>query len=593
MAPEGWTAPVAFAANDDVGVARVGIKYRVETPEFKTPEFKTPEFKTPELSLEKFSTQKSAVSKNYNTPNHDAMIEVTPPLQRRGATYASARHDLCLNDLGAAAGDTVIGFATAFDNHPAPAQSADSASFRIAVITQREYEELARRQYTIDQINDEVAAFDEAERELNARREAAIEELAELQKEMRENGGELSEEGQQKLDEIRRELESQRSAAQELAEAMRERAEQPALYEFEEALSEQLNESAERLERQAAENPSKSGEQGAGDENDPGKEIDEMLKKLRKDQNEADEARSKSEMTAEQMQQLEMANRVMMHADWLMDITRRQRQVADHMAEYGEQNVLMFDGQARLDRLADEQAALADELRQALDELGEAAAEAESLLPKMSSTAVEFVEKVEGLEVHEDQTSAATAARAMFGLMASHHAERAASSLESLIGECRSMGGEASSSIDGAFGMSMGQMGAMMSQLGQSRPGSGSKNGSGQGSGGGNSASMSSSNPNGPGGQMVLAGPHFDSPQAQARRVSKHTGAYGRAGGPGADTPGASAPESLEPDSESLRNAGPGASFGVPARYRRLSVEYFRRLARDPVQTSPSREAQP
>ncbi|MHC4995597.1 MAG: hypothetical protein ACYTGQ_11150 [Planctomycetota bacterium] len=337
MAPEGWTAPVAFAVNDDVGVARLAIKYRLEP------------------------TTEGVATRDAESGD---VTEVTPPLQRRGAAYASARHDLNLSDLGAAAGDTVIGFATAFDNHPAPARSADSASFRIAVITRREYEELARRQYTIERINEEMAAFDEAERGLDTRREAAIEALAELQKELRENGGELTEEGQRKLDDIRHELESQRRAAEKLAEAMRHRAEQPQLYEFEQALSEQLNESADRLERQA-----ESGAPGdTGEKKDPADEIAQMLERLREDQNAADEARSRSEMTVQQMEQMETANRVMMYADWVMDITRRQREVADRLAEYRDLNVLMFDERARLDRLAEEQAALADELRQALDE---------------------------------------------------------------------------------------------------------------------------------------------------------------------------------------------------------------------------------
>jgi hypothetical protein len=214
----------------------------------------------------------------------------------------------------------------------------------------------------------------------------------------------------------------------------------------------------------------------------------------------------------------------------------------------------------------------------------------------MSSTALEFAEKIDDLGVVEDQDSAATAARSMFGLVAHHHADRAATSLESLIGECRSMGGQASDSIDGAFGMSTGQMGAMLGQLGQSRPRSGSKNGAGQGSGGGNSASMSSNNPNGPGGQMTLAGPHFDPQHATAFRSTRHTGSYNRIGGPGQDAPNADAPESLKPDDTSLRHTGPGSSFGVPTRYRRLSDEYFRRLARDPFtppSTPTSQEAQP
>ncbi|MBI1373189.1 MAG: hypothetical protein GC159_10700 [Phycisphaera sp.] len=545
IAPEGFKMPFAITAQDDVAVASAQLHSRV---------------------------------------NDGASQGVDLTLDRRKPTYATASHTLDLAALGAKADDTVKVFATAFDNLPDTPQSADSATVEIAVVTKEKFDELARQQYGVEQIAQEIAALASAIAELDKRRDELIKELEALKQKMAEQGGKLDDEDRQRLNDIQRKLDELAKASKQLAESMRERASQEQLYEFEQAYKDTLNQLADRMDKQAAAAAAQS-KALAGDPSQ--QDIDKTLADMKRDRDAAEQSQQATELTQKQLEQLRAADGMMAEAETIKAIARQQRDLAERLSTYREAESLTPSQQARAARLAEEQRELKEQLDASLKRLTEAATAARDTLPQMAESAIDLANHVRDIGVLDDQADAADRADDGKGGPAYASADAAATKLESLIKKCNGVCNNASDDLDGMFGLSDSQMQSMLNQLSQGRQGRGQKSGSrgasqGSGTGDGQTANRSGDgglNANSP----TLFGPtKHGLPTDPRMMVRKPHGSYSRAGDANTgDAPDGTGPQHLDPTTRDSRAAAPGNAFGVPAPYRDLAEQYFRRLAED------------
>lgn len=532
VAPEGWKVPVNIAASDDIGIGRVVLRHRV---------------------------------------NDEPPSAAELPLTRHRPTYSSAAMQIDLHALGAKAGDTVRGFATAFDNHPGGARSADSATFEVRVLTADEYKELAREEYALLDLLAELERVNAEREKLDQLRDQLITTLEQL---------EASDGDPRNMEE---QLQEYARQSQALADRMKERAEQMAIYSFEPAVQKQLKDAAQKMQARAE--GASSAAAGLSDSTDS---IDMALEQLQRDREKASGDEAVRQLTEQQLRQLEIADRLTAQADAVMNIAERQRELAERLGTYRDGAPLSSDESARLRQLGDEQDQLRRELTEALDRIEHAASEGAADLPKMSQSAAELVSKIrEELAVERDQSDAAMHAQSSRGGYAHRSAESTATKLESLIGQCQGVGQCAADDLDGILGLTRSQIAAAMSELAGARRGRGMGSGAGHGIGSrggtGSGGGTAGTQAGGASSRATLLGPHSRGGAATSTaRFNLRTGAYNTQNG-GFGKPAANAAERLEPQPASgdpARAAAAGPP-GVPLQYRELAEQYFRRLAED------------
>ncbi|MDH3584799.1 MAG: hypothetical protein OER86_11360, partial [Phycisphaerae bacterium] len=541
VAPVGFQVPVAVSASDDIGLSRTELHQQMGGDSL------------PPQSLE---------------------------LKWRGPTYASSKAVVDLAALEAQAGDEIRGFATAYDNHPDPPQSADSPIFTIRVISVEEYKDLARQQIGVDQIAGEFDRFLEELKKLNDARKEMIEQLEDLK--AKAEKGPLSAADQKALGELRRKLDEYARRSQDLADAMDKRSKQPPLYEFEAPYQELLKKIAGQLARQAEGAKPLPGQITPPTPANLSKALDE----LRKQQGDADKQAQPLRLTEEQMKLLEKAQTMLAEAQVIIAIAEQQREIADHLASYKQIEVLNSRDQGRADRLADEQDHLRKELEDSLKRLEKAAQACLSDLPKMSAGALEVVEAIRGKGVTNDQNASSKQARASNGPQAWALADSAATKLESMIKECKGgMQGDAMQDLDGAFGLSKGALGQCLSQMSANARAQAMKGSMGQGLAGGQGSAAGGSGSSAGNPQAgTLVGPHTNVlGESSSDRPGQRSGpSFRRAGdGRGGSEDGAGSAQSLNPEIDAARRIRGGSGLGVPLRYRGLAEQYFRRLAED------------
>jgi len=314
-------------------------------------------------------------------------------------------------------------------------------------------------------------------------------------------------------------------------------------------------------------------------------DIDKTLAEMKRDRDGAPQASEPAEMTQKQLEQVQAADGMMAEAETIKAIAKAQRDLAERLSTYRDTSLLTPSQRARAARLAEEQRELQSELAASLKRLIESATAARDTLPQMAESAIDLANSVRDMGVLDDQTSAATQAVDGQGRPAHAAADLAASKLESLIKKCNGVGQCASDDLDGAFGLSEGQLSNMLNQLSQARQGRGQKSGrSGASQGAGSGTGTTANTPGGPNSaQPTLVGPAPPGPQTGPRMmIRKPQGSFGRVGDPnGANTPDGDGPQRIDPQTRDARATAPGGSFGVPAPYRDLAEQYFRRLAED------------
>lgn len=533
MAPETWKLDTSFATADDVGVDRVVLYVRI---------------------------------------NERSLKPIEMPLERAGPARATADYKLDLAALGAKAGDTIKGHATVYDNRPGGANSTDSATFEVRVITHEEYAEIERQKYHIDDLNAELEAQDAKLDELEKLREELLKDAEALKQQLEKAGDSASEADQRAAEEaeqaLKEKLDEFAEKSDELAEEMEKRAEQPDIYEFEKSAMEQMKKEAEQLREQAA----NAGKHSEGMKPATPPKLDDLKKDLQRDGDAAASNAQEREDMQQDLDKLAQLDAMLAEAAEIIRIAEEQRDLADRLGSIRGNDALDPAHVEQMQRMAAEQLALAEDLDKALDNLLAAAESAREDLPKASASAEDLVKAIRlDLNVRLDQTNAVLGARLVDAPDAHHHADIAATKLESLIAECKAnASGEAGmGDLDGALSLSRGQLSKMLGQMAQGRSQKGQQPGQGQsrgqGTGGGD-------------------GKSFTVPQRGASDSvtdGKRGGdAFNRADGqnPEAATTGS---QRLDPTQrEAARNA-PGDVDSAPPRYRSLVDDYFKRLADD------------
>ncbi len=538
VVPEGWTVPVALVAEDDIGVARIVLHRGVN---------------------------------GWGPAPAELELDHVQP----GRATATTEFDLA--KLGAAPGDVITYFAVAFDNRPDPPNYAETEIYVIEVIAWDEYTEYVRTQYGLEEIEAELAEFNERLEQLRAEREALLAELEEV-KQKAESDQPLTEADVKRLAELEEQLEDYAEAADRLAQDMQERAAQPQVYEFEAALNEMLQEFAEGLQQQsgAAQSVAEQAKQAAGQPAQGGAARQDLAAEIEKFKQTTDPfgdaQQQQREMTKQDMNKVKMANDMVAAAEQLRQVVKDQRELAERMAQFRNSNEMGTQDRLRAAKMAEEQADIRRRMNEATEQLKAQAEKAKDALPKMSSCAASLAERVEDMDVEQDQQDAERSATAGQGRDAHRAAETAAEKLESLLSDCNGAQGEASDDLDGCLNLPSESWAESMKQLAAGRlPGLGKQGGTGAGY----SGSMAS---------MVIAGPvKLGEGDSMADRRLKGKG-KGQSRQVGAGVEDADPAEYLDPGSTTARTGGRAPISGVPARYLDEAEAYFKRIADDSME---------
>lgn len=549
LAPEGWKVPITVAARDDVGIAK--------------------------------ATLRSGLNRLESAPTD-------LPLSHPGAPYTTAEHEFDLGAMGAKDGDTVWYYASATDAKPGPDRFTDTPSQTIQVISMEKYKELAREQYGIEEMTEELARFLEEIDRLAAERKALTEEaqkLAEATKQAADSGQPLSPEDREGLRQLADHLQRNAEQSRQLARALKDRAEAPTLYDFEETYKNMLREQASAQENMAStQSDLSAAAQQSADSPQPSTEqaqqLQDLAQQLADAQQQADQ-NSPTQQTQEDLERLRQASAMADQASRLSEIIKQQREVAEKLGQYRDSQELSPEDRERAAQLAQQQTQLKDDLANTREQLQKLAEEAKDSLPKMSQSAQEICDAIGEMDVAADQTQAAQSAQAGDGPPAHTAADSAADKLESLQSQCNGMCDNPSPDLDGALSLSQPQLQQAMQQLAARRPGQrpGSRPGQGQGSGQGAGGQQS---------QVSLMGPHMGSDRlARAQSGRGRKDAPPQPLIPGEDGQGGRV-ERLDPNSAAARGRGTSLQ-GVPARYRDEAEIYFRRLSEDADRTGGRR----
>lgn len=489
-----------------------------------------------------------------------------------------------LKSLGARAGDVIHYFASAYDNRPPTGQSTDTETYVIQVISEAEYVELARRDYQISEIEQELEGFREQLDKLQAEREQLLKQLEELKKKL-DSGEDLTAEEQEQLKKLEKQLQEFQEQAEQLAKKMRDRAEQTQLYDLEKPYQEMLQKLSKQLDQQASnakQVADKLSKMRSGN-SQAEQELQDALDKFEKEDEPFDqETQEQLEQSQEELELIRKADELLANAERLRAITLRQRDLADRLAQFRDKENLSGDDRQRAERLAKEQELLQQELEEATHELEKSAEALKKDLPQMAGDALKLAQELKDLKIPGDQSMAARQARIGAGEKARAASESAAKKLESLMEklcDCQGTGEQLANKIDGPLKLSKPGMQNSLKQMSQGRrmPGlPGSNPSQSEGSAGGGVAGSRT--------RTVIVGPHMPSEgESEVDREAARMQAGGRGRGPGmgVDSQGQASPETLIPAASRNRAVSGPNTRGVPVGYRDQAEAYFKRLAEE------------
>jgi hypothetical protein len=534
LAPEGWTVDVIVEASDDIGVSRMVLHRGVN---------------------------------GWGPVPVELSHEGTA--RRRTATY---RFDLAA--LGAQAGDVITYFATAYDTHPTP-QFAQTPVQAIQVISRQEYEEWARTQYRVEDLHAEWADLQDRMHALQAMREQALAELEALQQKL-DSGEPLNDEDRARMAGLQQDLEDYRNEAIDLAMDMHKRAEQPALYDFEQAYQDALSRMAQELQAQASEADAMQRAMRGLESESPSQAAMDRFDRQRQRFAERDRPfdpgmQQEMQQLTEDIDRVRMADQLMGAAEQLRQAILQQRDIADRLQQFADRDTLSPQERAIAGALAEEQRQVREQVEEAVERFRSGAEEAREALPTMSGSAQQLVDAVERLDVRRDQQMAEQQAGSGAGRGASRSAMAAADKLESLLQEAGDMPGDAAGDLDGCLTLTRESWQNAMQQMAQARGLPGMMAQGGQG--GGMAGSMA---------RMAVMGPAARSGDGEGR-TGRDPSRDGRGHHTTGDDADADDPLDLTPEAtaDRVRRLSALAGEGVPAQFRDVADAYFRRLAED------------
>ncbi|QEG22469.1 coiled-coil domain-containing protein [Mariniblastus fucicola] len=492
-------------------------------------------------------------------------------------TFGNETVEFDLGELGAKAGDLITYYGSISDTYPIDYPGSEEHLILcetgvIQVISLSDYQDLARREYRMDEVMDEIAEFKDRLAELQEQREKILEELEELQNKL-ESGEELTEEEKQRMAQLEAQLEEFAKKAAALARDLKERAEQAPIYDFEDSLQEQFKELAEQLDQQADDASALSKAMAQAATGSPSA-AQSAMKKF-KDNDEPFDA--ESEQDREDMQQdlerLAGAEDLLQQVARLKSIIDQQREIADRMKEFQAKDDLTEEEQRRLKKLAKQQDLLKQELVDTMEEIEKAAEESKDDFPKAAASMLEIVDAIAESGALDDQQSAAESGQDLDGKSAAEAAEEAAKKLEALQCDCNSnsMGTEMAQG-DRPLSIPGNSMSKSLDQLAQSMKIPSMKVGKGGRGSTGYRGSIS---------RASLFGPHSETRIRESRRRGRSGDRSKGGSGDKSIVENGFAPEQLTPEARGSESTGPANMQGVPSAYTDHARAYLKRIAED------------
>ena len=500
-------------------------------------------------------------------------------------TTGKSQYEFDLAALGARAGDVITYYATVSDNYPTSWPGSENHvsttdTFVIQVIALDEYKEMARQHYRMDEVLDEIEQMKEQLERLEQQRDEAIEQLEELQEKL-ESGEKLTDQEQQQRDELMEELKDFSKSTNELAEQLTDRAEQAAIYDFEETYQERLKELAEQLQQQSeASNALAEQMESSDSSSQKGQQsLSDAMKMFRENDKPFDsDSKKKREDLQSDLEQLEGAEQMLQSIAEMKSIIEQQRLIADRMKEFANLSDLTDAQQQRLKRLSKQQDLLKQDLESAVENMKQAAADAREKFPKGSQSLLDIVDKINESGVLDDQQQSTDSGQQGDGKQAYAAAEEAAQKLEALQCDCNSNSlGKEMAKGDQPLSIPKNSMGNSLQQLAGSMQLPSMKSGKVGQSGAGYRGSMA---------KATLYGPHQPSQsQSQAQSGGRNRSGKGRGTGSGIVNEIVAA-ENLTPEARSGQTSGPASMQGVPSEYIEHARGYLKRIAEDPSAAS-------
>ena len=538
VVPEGWPIETTIEAGDDIAVDNITLH----------------------LALNDAPTTPVPLDQTY---------------QGDGRTSASAGYAFPPGVLGAKAGDTLRYYASASDNHPDPAQTAESQIHALYIITMQQYIDLARSQYRVEELNQEFDAFLKKLGQLQTMRENMLDDLADMQQRL-DKGERLSTEDQQRMAELQNALADYAKQTASLADELKQRADQTALYDFEHAYKQMLRELADGLDVQSKRAEALSRALEDSHDQDSAESRSALALESSRfelaDQPFDKSSQARTEQTQQDVEKLKLAEAMLTQGERIRRIAQEQDELAVRMSSLASPGKLSEQDRAHTEALSQEQARLRDELADAADKLRQAAEQAGEALPTMSRGAMDVADKIDALGIVSTQSAAEKATLAGNGPLAYQAAREAADKLDSLLSDTPQQPSQAAGDLDGCFNLPRENWHNALQQLaaGRHAPGMGEQGSSGMGRAG-QSARMAMIGPPLPG------QPGSDSDARSGRNAAAHGQGPNASNNPSAtgytDTVRA---DSANPDPDAVAHMP-----GVPPEYRDQAAAYFKRLAED------------
>jgi hypothetical protein len=390
------------------------------------------------------------------------------------------------------------------------------------------------------------------------------------------------------MQELTERLEDYEAAVADLADQMDRRAQQSQLYEFEQQYTDLLAEMSRRLRDEAS--AASAVAQGIRPLTRPGEDTDQTrdaasraIDKFGETRSPVEQPLPSMEQAREDLQRLALADAMLEQGDRLMAIIDQQRDLADRLGAFRHKSKLDLSEQLQAARMSEQQDQLHRDLEDTTAQLERLSHQAAERLPRMSAAAAQVVSKIRQMKIESDQADAARLAGAGQGSGAHQAADRAAEKLESLLSNCRSMGGQGKADLDGCFTLSRQDLSSQFQQMAQGRGVPGLSNTPGSGTQGGDGSGFTGSRA-----RIGVVGPHEASSSASAGGRAPPDAPQGGRGGDYVgriDDRRTSPVERLDPGIQST-GAGIGAAMpGVPVRFHDLAEAYFQRIAEDSRKT--------
>jgi hypothetical protein len=531
-----FTAPVAVLAD--------------EKPSIRIAEPPAVSFATPDVTLpvvlaaeDDYGLTRVQLYRSLNDSRGSAMEWALP---KPAPTRWSATGTLPLATYGLLPGDEIKLFARAEDNDPAGPNGAESAIVVVRIISQEDYERLARAREGME-------IFLSKYRQAQRRVEGLTNEIERLRKKAK----------QQTADEAEKELAKLADKMREEAQAIRKAAELKLSYDLDQALRPHLDRMARRLTDLSESTRKLAGARLSG------ADLERALEKLRQALEE--QQQELQHETVEPLEHLALILPLLEDSARFVELAARQQGLAERLRSIKDQEKVQAPNlKPRLRDLQAEQQQMRLNLQKLLEDIEDHA----GLLPEdpkledLRAEALDFVKQVRASAANDVMTEAERGLAELSGKRGHAWAQEAADTLDKFVKRCQGQKGMGARgrmrlrfqpSLASGLGMTVEQLLADMGL----NPGGGS-------GGNGYSTQRSTLGNMGLYGNLPAIESARDSRSAHGGRAAQSRGAGGRGSDPA--RPGSNG-GTAQTDTQGAADAA------VPLTYRRRVADYFQRIA--------------